>query len=165
MYYGCGWQVRPAGASGRPNTWHTGLIGGTSTELMRRGEGVNWAVLFNTDRAPDGKILSTLIELKQDERSIAGYGAAAKGNTMLNYCGIRRDFLDYCVDLSPHKQGLFLPGTHIPIRSPDALHETRPDLVLILPWNLKDEIMNQLAFIRDWGGRFLVRTPELEIAP
>jgi SAM-dependent methyltransferase len=110
------------------------------------------------------QILATLIELKADDQSIVGYGAAAKGNTMLNYCGVGRDFVDYAVDLSPHKQGLFLPGTHIPIRSPDALQETRPDLVLILPWNLKDEIMNQLSFIREWGGRFLVRTPELEIA-
>jgi len=111
------------------------------------------------------RILATLIELKENDQSIVGYGAPAKGNTMLNYCGIGRDFLDYTVDLNPHKQGHFLPGTHIPIRSPDALRETRPDLVLILPWNLNDEIMIQLAFIRDWAGRFLVRTPELHVAP
>lgn len=109
------------------------------------------------------RILSTLIELTDADQSIAGYGAPAKGNTLLNFCGIGRDFLDYTVDLNPHKQGHFLPGTHIPIRSPDALRETRPDLVFILPWNLKDEIMGQLSFVRDWGGRFLVRTPELQV--
>ena len=109
------------------------------------------------------RILSTLIALKEDDQRIVGYGAPAKGNTMLNYCGIGLDFLDYTVDLNPHKQGHFLPGTHIPIRSPDALSDTRPDFVLILPWNLNDEIMDQLSFIRDWGGRFLVRTPELRV--
>jgi SAM-dependent methyltransferase len=109
------------------------------------------------------RILSILIELKEEVRSIVGYGAPAKGNTLLNFCGIGVDFLDYTVDLNPHKQGHFLPGTHIPIRSPDALRETRPDFVLILPWNLNDEIMNQLSFVRDWGGRFLVRTPEMRV--
>jgi 2-polyprenyl-3-methyl-5-hydroxy-6-metoxy-1,4-benzoquinol methylase len=111
------------------------------------------------------RILSTLIELKGDGQRIVGYGAPAKGNTLLNFCGIGLDFLDYTVDLNPHKQGHFLPGTHIPIRSPDALRETRPDLVLILPWNLNDEIMSQLVFVREWGGRFLVRTPELRLIP
>ncbi len=92
-----------------------------------------------------------------------GYGAPAKGNTLLNYCGDRTDFLDYTVDRNPHKQGRFLPGTHIPIRAPEALRETRPDLVFILPWNLKDEIIEQLAFIREWGGRFVVRAPDLRV--
>jgi 2-polyprenyl-3-methyl-5-hydroxy-6-metoxy-1,4-benzoquinol methylase len=111
------------------------------------------------------RILTTLIELKQQGKRIVGYGAAAKGNTLLNYCGIGRDFLDYTVDLSPHKQGHLLPGTHIPIRSPDAIRETRPDVVFILPWNLKDEIVEQLSFIREWGGTFAVRTPELALLP
>lgn len=141
-----------------------------AVELIAREDAARYSELetyldYGAEVAADKRrILSTLIELKEDGRSVAGYGAPAKGNTMLNYCGIGRDFLDYTVDLSPHKQGLFLPGTHVPIRSPDALQETRPDVVLVLPWNLKDEIMNQLSFIRDWGGRFLVRTPELEIA-
>jgi 2-polyprenyl-3-methyl-5-hydroxy-6-metoxy-1,4-benzoquinol methylase len=109
------------------------------------------------------RLLSTLIELKEDGRRIVGYGAPAKGNTLLNYCGIGLDFLDYTVDLNPHKQGHFLPGTHIPIRSPDAIRETRPDLVFILPWNLNDEIIEQLSYVREWGGRFLVRAPELRV--
>jgi hypothetical protein len=111
------------------------------------------------------QILSTLIELKREGKRIVGYGAAAKGNTLLNYCGIGRDFLEYTTDLSPHKQGHLLPGTHVPIRSPDAIRADRPDVVLILPWNLKDEIMEQLSFIRDWGGAFAVRTPELTLLP
>ena len=96
---------------------------------------------------------------KRAGKSIVGYGAPAKGNTLLNYCGVRGDFLDYTVDASPHKQGLFLPGTRIPIRAPAAILETRPDYVLILPWNLRDEIAGQMAAIRDWGGRFVVAIP------
>jgi SAM-dependent methyltransferase len=109
------------------------------------------------------QILSFLIDLKQQGLGIVGYGAPAKGNTLLNYCGARRDFIDYTCDLNPHKQGLFLPGSHIPIRSPDVLVASKPDVVLILPWNLKDEIVEQLAFVRDWGGRFAARTPELTL--
>jgi hypothetical protein len=111
------------------------------------------------------QILRLLIDLKEQGLVIAGYGAPAKGNTLLNYCGIGPDLLDYTCDLSPHKQGQLLPGSHIPIRSPDHLRETRPDVVLILPWNLKDEIIEQLSFIREWGGRFAVRAPELELLP
>ncbi len=109
------------------------------------------------------QILELLIELKRDGQRIVGYGAPAKGNTLLNYCGIRTDFLDYTCDLNPHKQGHLLPGTHIPIRSPDVLREDRPDVVLILPWNLKDEIIDQLSFIREWGGRFAARAPDLQL--
>ncbi|MHB8243043.1 MAG: methyltransferase domain-containing protein, partial [Solirubrobacteraceae bacterium] len=109
------------------------------------------------------QILSFLIDLKERGLSIVGYGAPAKGNTLLNYCGIGRDFIDYTCDLNPHKQDHFLPGSHIPIRSPDAIREERPDVVLILPWNLKDEIVEQLGFIREWGGRFAARTPELTL--
>jgi SAM-dependent methyltransferase len=109
------------------------------------------------------QILRFLIDLKERELRIAGYGAPAKGNTLLNYCGVRRDFIDYTCDLNPHKQGHFLPGSHIPIRSPDAIREEQPDVVLILPWNLKDEIVQQLSFIREWGGRFAARTPELTL--
>jgi 2-polyprenyl-3-methyl-5-hydroxy-6-metoxy-1,4-benzoquinol methylase len=110
-------------------------------------------------------ILSTLVALKEDGKRIVGYGAPAKGNTLLNYCGIGPDFIDYTVDLNPHKQGHLLPGTHIPIRTPEAIREDKPEVVLILPWNLKDEIVEQLGFVRDWGGRFAVRTPELTLLP
>jgi hypothetical protein len=109
------------------------------------------------------QIVELLIGLKREGKRIVGYGAPAKGNTLLNYCGVRTDFLDYTCDLNPHKQGHLLPGTHIPIRSPDVLHEDRPDVVLILPWNLKDEIMEQLSFIREWKGRFAARAPDLQL--
>jgi 2-polyprenyl-3-methyl-5-hydroxy-6-metoxy-1,4-benzoquinol methylase len=109
------------------------------------------------------QILRFLSDLKEQGLRIVGYGAPAKGNTMLNYCGVRGEFIDYTCDLNPHKQGHFLPGSHIPIRSPDAIREDKPDVVLILPWNLKDEIVEQLGFIREWGGRFAARTPELTL--
>ena len=109
------------------------------------------------------KLLSFLIETKRMGKTIVGYGAPAKGNTLLNYCGIRNDFFDYTVDLSPHKQGLFLPGTHLPIYSPDRIKETKPDYIMILPWNLKDEVMKQMAHVREWGGQFVVPIPELKV--
>ena len=96
-------------------------------------------------------------------KTVAGYGAPAKGNTLLNYCGIGPELLPYTVDLSPHKQGRYLPGVDIPIHPPQRIFETRPDYVLILPWNLKDEIGNQMAAIRDWGGRFVVAIPSLTV--
>ncbi len=108
-------------------------------------------------------LLRFLIATREAGKSIAGYGAPAKGNTLLNYCGIRTDFLDYTVDRSPHKQGRYLPGVRIPIHGPDRLRETRPDYVLILPWNLKEEIVEQMADVRSWGGRFVVAIPEVEI--
>lgn len=109
------------------------------------------------------KLLNFLIEVKNAGKTIVGYGAPAKGNTLLNYCGIRTDFVDYTCDRSPHKQSLFLPGTHIPIYSPAKIKETKPDYVLILPWNLKDEITEQLAYIQEWGGKFVVPIPEVEV--
>lgn len=108
-------------------------------------------------------LLSFLIEAKREGKRVAAYGAPAKGNTLLNYCGIRTDFLDYTVDASPHKQGRFLPGTRIPIHHPDMLKETRPDYVLILPWNLREEIMAQSSHAREWGARFVVPIPQVEI--
>jgi len=108
-------------------------------------------------------ILEFLIDARRDGKSIAGYGAPGKGNTLLNYCGIRCDFLDYTVDRNPHKHGKFLPGTHVPIFAPDKIRETKPDYVFILPWNLKDEIMKQMAYIRDWGGKFVVPIPEIKV--
>jgi 2-polyprenyl-3-methyl-5-hydroxy-6-metoxy-1,4-benzoquinol methylase len=111
------------------------------------------------------KLLDFLIEAKRAGKHVVGYGAPGKGNTLLNYCGIRTDFLDYTVDRSPHKQGRFLPGTRIPILHPDRIAETKPDYVLILPWNLKDEITNQMSHIRSWGGRFVVPIPEATVLP
>jgi 2-polyprenyl-3-methyl-5-hydroxy-6-metoxy-1,4-benzoquinol methylase len=108
-------------------------------------------------------LLDFLIQAKRDGRSIVGYGAPGKGNTLLNYCGIREDFLDYTVDRNPFKQGKFLPGTHIPIYAPEKITETCPDYVLILPWNLKEEVMEQLAYIRHWGGQFVIPIPEVEV--
>ena len=111
------------------------------------------------------KLLEFLIEAKRAGKRVVGYGAPGKGNTLLNYCGIRTDFLDFTVDRSPHKHGKFLPGTHIPILLPDQISAARPDYVLILPWNLKSEIMSQLAGIREWGGKFVVPIPEVTVYP
>ncbi len=110
-------------------------------------------------------LLELLFSLKRQGRRIAGYGAPGKGNTLLNYCGIRGDVLDFTVDRNPYKHGRYLPGTRIPIEPPERLAEARPDYVLILPWNLKDEIMAQLSFIRDWRGKFIVPIPEPKIIP
>ena len=106
-------------------------------------------------------LLKFLIAAREAGKAVAGYGAPGKGNTLLNYCGIRTDLISYTVDRNPHKHGMFLPGTHIPIFPPERIRQTRPDYVFILPWNLKDEIMEQLAYIREWGGRFLVPIPEV----
>ena len=109
------------------------------------------------------KLLEFLIQAKRSGKQIAGYGAPGKGNTLLNYCAIRTDFLDYTVDRNPYKHGRFLPGTHVPIFPPERIRETKPDFLLILPWNLKDEIIKQNAFIREWGGKFVVPIPEVHI--
>ena len=108
-------------------------------------------------------LLKFLIQAREENRVVVGYGAPAKGNTLLNYCGVRADLIEYTVDISQHKQGLFLPGTRIPIHHPEKIRETRPDYVLILPWNLREEIMVQLDWIRAWGGKFVVPIPQLEI--
>jgi SAM-dependent methyltransferase len=109
------------------------------------------------------KLLQFLITARREGKTVAGYGAPGKGNTLLNYCGIRTDFVDYTVDRNPYKHGRFLPGTHIPIFEPEKIKETRPDYLLILPWNLKDEIMGQMAEIRTWGGQFVIPIPALEV--
>ncbi|MEO0868691.1 MAG: class I SAM-dependent methyltransferase [Cyanobacteria bacterium J06642_11] len=111
------------------------------------------------------KLLDFLITTKREGKTIVGYGAPGKGNTLLNYCGIRTDFLDYTVDRNPYKHGKFLPGTHIPVFHPDKIKETKPDYVLILPWNVKDEIMEQMSVIREWGGKFVVPIPEVTVYP
>ena len=111
------------------------------------------------------KLLEFLIAAKREGKSIAGYGAPGKGNTLLNYCGIRSDFIDYTVDRNPYKQGKLLPGTHIPIFHPDKIKETKPDYLLILPWNLKNEVMAQMSYVRDWGCQFVVPIPHVNIYP
>jgi len=108
------------------------------------------------------QILSWLIEQKRAGKKVVAYGAPGKGNTLLNYCGIRSDFVEFTVDRSPHKQGNFLPGTRIPIRSPDEIMDAKPDFVLILVWNLKTEVMQQMAAVREWGGKFVVFMPQLQ---
>jgi SAM-dependent methyltransferase len=110
-------------------------------------------------------ILDLLIRLKRQGATIAGYGAPGKGNTLLNYCGIRSDFIDFTVDRNPYKQGKFLPGTHIPIHAPEEIDRRRPDYVFVLPWNVKDEIVAQLSHIREWGGQFIVPIPTATVLP
>ncbi len=110
-------------------------------------------------------LLEFLIEARRAGHRVVGYGAPAKGNTLLNFCGVGTDFIEYTVDRSPHKQGRFLPGTHIPVHSPERIAQTKPDYVLILPWNLQDEIMEQMTHIRGWGGRFVVPIPRLAVLP
>lgn len=107
-------------------------------------------------------LLRFLIDAKEQGLRVAGYGAPAKGNTLLNYCGVRTDLIDFTVDASPHKQGTWLPGTRIPVYAPEKLREAKPDIVLILPWNLKDEIVAAHSYISEWGGRFAVPIPRVE---
>ncbi len=114
-------------------------------------------------RATKRKLLAFLIQARNDGKKVVGYGAPGKGNTLLNYCGIRTDFLDFTVDANPYKQGKYTPGTRIPILAPDAIRQAKPDYVLILPWNLKDEITQAASYIREWGGRFVVPIPSVEV--
>ena len=109
------------------------------------------------------ELLSFLIEQKRQGKKVVAYGAAAKGNTLLNYCGVKKDLIEFVVDVSPYKQGKFLPGSHIPVVAEKEIKITKPDYVLILPWNIKDEIMNQLNYIRNWGGKFVVAVPKLKV--
>jgi len=141
------------------------------TELKAREEAAGFTQLERyfsfTEQVKETKrkLLAFLINAKRAGKSIVGYGAPGKGNTLLNYCGIRTDFIDYTVDRNPYKQGKFTPGTHIPICHPDKIKETKPDYLLILPWNLKEEIMAQTTYIREWGGQFVVAIPEVTIYP
>lgn len=131
---------------------HAGLLVPATYEQFRKN-------VEATKRA----LLQCLISAKNEGKTVVGYGAPAKGNTLLNYCGIRTDFLDYTVDANPHKQNLFLPGTHIPIKHPDQIRIDKPDYILILPWNIKEEIMDQLSFVHMWGGKFIIPIPRLEV--
>jgi len=161
------------GGSLRIFACHTGqadrAVGPRVTELRTREAAAGYTRLdpylsFGEKvNATKRSLVEFLIRVKGEGKSVVGYGAAAKGNTLLNYCGIRSDFIDYIVDLSPHKQGRFLPGTRIPIYPPERIKETKPDYVLVLPWNLKEEIMRQMAHIREWGGRFVIPIPAVEV--
>jgi hypothetical protein len=134
------------------------------SELARGFANVDFGGSFQEQvKTTKRKILQFLIDAKQRGKTVAGYGAPGKGNTLLNYCGIRTDFIDYTVDRNPYKQGKYLPGTRIPIFHPDKIKETRPDYLFILPWNFKDEIIHQNGFIRQWGGRFVVPIPEVTV--
>jgi SAM-dependent methyltransferase len=108
-------------------------------------------------------LIEFLISKKKEKVSVAAYGAAAKGNTLLNYCGIKNDYIEFIVDASPHKQGQYLPGSHIPIVNEEMIRKNKPEYILILPWNLKDEITEQLGYIREWKGKFVIPIPKLEI--
>jgi len=142
-----------------------------ATALLAREEaaGVLGLAYYATfaEQVKDTKhaLLDLLIRLRRDGKTVVGYGAPGKGNTLLNYCGIRTDLLDYTVDRNPYKHGRFTPGTHIPIYPVERLRETRPDYILILPWNLRDEIMTQHGYVREWGGRFIVPIPEARLYP
>ena len=116
-------------------------------------------------KAVKRSLLEFLTRAKTEVRRVAGYGAPGKGNTLLNYCGIRTDFLDFTVDRNPYKQGKYTPGAHIPILAPEAIQAARPDYLLLLPWNLTEEIVTQCAYIREWGGQFVSPIPQVRVIP
>ena len=109
------------------------------------------------------EFIHLLIDLKKENKTVAAYGAAAKGNTLLNFCGVRKDLIQFIVDASPHKQNKYIPGMHIPVVDEQMIRDVRPDYVVILPWNLRDEIAQQLNYIRSWGGQFVTAIPEIKI--
>jgi SAM-dependent methyltransferase len=154
--------ARPVADASRP-------VSERVTNLRKREEAAGYLDIAHYTRFEEQvretkrKILEVLIGIKRQGKRIAGYGAPGKGNTLLNYCSIRTDFLDFTVDRNPYKHGRFLPGTHIPIFEPSKIDEVKPDYVFILPWNLKNEIMTQLAHIRSWGGKFIVPIPEATV--
>jgi hypothetical protein len=154
--------ARPAADGSRPATARVAEL--RTRELAAGYDRLETYSTFG-ERVKESKrgLLEFLIAAKAAGKRIAGYGAPGKGNTLLNYCGIRTDFLDYTVDRNPYKQGKFLPGTHIPICRVEKLFETKPDYVLILPWNFKEEIVKQMAAIREWGGKFVVPIPRVEV--
>ena len=150
-------EARPVGARVRALLAREKAVG------LDRPE--RYAAFAEQVRETKWRLLEFLIGAKRRGKSIAGYGAPGKGNTLLNYCGIRTDFLDYTVDRNPYNHGRFTPGTHIPIHPPEKILETQPDYVLILPWNLKDEIMEQMSAVQGWGGQFVVPIPDVKVYP
>ena len=166
-------EIRPQGGSLRIYSCHAGdathPVGPRVAALRDReiADGVNSLPRYRafTERIQASKrdLLRFLMEAKEAGKTVVGYGAPAKATTLLNFCGIRTDLLDYTVDISPHKQGRLLPGTRIPIYPPEKILETRPDYVLIMAWNIKDEIMQNMAAVRSWGGRFAVPLPDVAV--
>jgi SAM-dependent methyltransferase len=153
--------AQPVEAAGEPSARVKAVLAAEESAGLHTAEGhAGFAPAVAKIRTDLVRFLLTAAE---QGRSVAGYGAPGKGNTLLNHCGIRSDLLSYTVDRSPVKQGKFLPGTHIPIYSPDRLAETRPDYILVLPWNLRDEITRQLSYVGSWGGKLVYPIPELEV--
>ena len=154
-------HARPGEAAGEPTERVTAVLAAEEAAGLH-------TVAGHQEFAPavlkiKSDLLGFLLTAAREGKSVAGYGAPGKGNTLLNHCGIRSDLLSYTVDRSPVKQGKYLPGTHIPIYAPERLAQTRPDYVLVLPWNLRDEISEQLAYVRSWGGRLVFPIPALEV--
>ena len=154
-------HARPAGNAGEPSATVKAVLDAEEAAGLHTLDGhAGFAGEVHQIRRD---LVTFLMQARDDGRTVVGYGAPGKGNTLLNHCGIRSDLLAYTVDRSPHKQGMFLPGTHIPIHHPDRIAADRPDYVLVLPWNLRTELTEQLAYIREWGGRLVFPIPSLEV--
>jgi hypothetical protein len=164
-----GGSIRIYARPGGPTADASRPVGPRVLELRAREEALGfrdmatYAAFEDRVRETKRRILELLIDAKRAGKRIAGYGAPGKGNTLLNYCGIRTDFIEFTVDRNPYKHGRFLPGTHIPCFAPDKIDAEKPDYIFILPWNLKDEIMKQLAHARSWGAQFIIPIPEPQI--
>ena len=154
-------HARPAEAAGEPDERVKSVLAAEEAVGLHSVEG--HAGFAGEVLKIKSDLLGFLLAAAADGRTVAGYGAPGKGNTLLNHCGIRSDLLAYTVDRSPHKQSMFLPGTHIPIYAPERIAETKPDYILVLPWNLREEISEQLAYVRSWGGRLVIPIPALEV--
>jgi SAM-dependent methyltransferase len=154
-------------AKHQENTFHvkSGTVAALEKEeILREMLALNYYQSFQQQVSQvKNDLLSFLIEQKRHGKKVAAYGAAAKGNTLLNYCGIKKDLILFVADASPHKQGKYLPGSHIPVFSKEKIREAKPDFILILPWNIKDEIMDQIAYIHEWGAKFVIPVPVLKI--
>jgi len=154
-------HARPAEAAGEPSARVKAVLEAENAAGLHTAQG--HAGFAGEVLRIKSDLVEFLIAAVREGKSVAGYGAPGKGNTLLNHCGIRSDLLAYTVDRSPVKQGKFLPGTHIPIYAPELLAETKPDYILVLPWNLREEISEQLTYVRDWGGRLVFPIPALEV--
>jgi SAM-dependent methyltransferase len=153
--------ARPSGAAGEPSTAVAAVLAAEEAAGLHTVEG--HAGFAESVFAIRRDLVSFLLGARAEGKTVVGYGAPGKGNTLLNHCGVRSDLLAYTVDRSPYKQGMFLPGTHIPIHHPDRIAADRPDYVLVLPWNLRAELTAQLAYVADWGGQLVFPIPQLEV--
>jgi SAM-dependent methyltransferase len=154
-------HARPAEAAGEPGERVKAVLSAEEEAGLHTVEGHQGFAAQVLKIKSD--LLNFLLTAAGNGHSVAGYGAPGKGNTLLNHCGIRSDLMAYTVDRSPHKQGKYLPGTHIPIHAPERIEQTRPDFIVVLPWNLRDEISEQLEYVREWGGRLVFPIPSLEV--